>query len=661
MSDQGPTVFGGRYELHRRLARGGMSDVVLARDQVLDRPVAVKVMFAQFAADPAFVERFRREAQAAANLGHPNIVGVFDWGQEGSTYYIVMEFIDGRSLAEILRAEGRLHPDRVADIGIDAASALSVAHREGIVHRDLKAGNLLISNDGQVKVADFGIATAVAEGVQDDLTQAGTVMGTASYFSPEQAQGKTVDPRSDIYSLGVVLYEAIAGRPPFVGESPVAIAYQHVQDEPPSFEELGVTAPPALEAIIMKCLAKDPAARYPTAEDLRADLRRYREGAQLVAPAAAAAAVPIVLPPDPTMAQPAATMAQAPINPASVPMAEPEYYDDTGRRVVYGVLGGIALLAVIVGGVLLAMNLLSSDDPPEEVPVLEAVPDVMNMTLADATRTLQQLGFEVDFVEEPNEDIAEGIVFAQDPPAGEDLEVGETVTLTVSSGAEPRPVANIVGKTLDQARAELEQQGFVVEVREIENTEEEAGTVLAQDPRAGTEARPGDTVILDVALGPDEIPIPLVEGFTPAAATQALNDAGFRVTEAEEPSETVAEGLVTRTDPPAGVAGNDGDTVTIYISTGIPVVQVPNLAQLTPEDASDQLAALGLNVTSGDLETTDPNLIGRVVDQDPLPFTELEAGETVTIFIGVEPPPTPTPVPPTPIPPTPVPPTPTGE
>ena len=315
------------------------------------------------------------------------------------------------------------------------------------------------------------------------------------------------------------------------------------------------------------------------------------------------------------------------------------------------------LLAVIVGGVLLAMNLLSSDDPPEEVPVLEAVPDVVNMTLADATRTLQQLGFEVDFVEEPNEDIAEGIVFAQDPPAGEDLEVGETVTLTVSSGAEPRPVANVVGKTLDQARAELEQQGFVVEVREIENTEEEAGTVLAQDPRAGTEARPGDTVILDVALGPDEIPIPLVEGFTPAAATQALNDAGFRVTEAEEPSETVAEGLVTRTDPPAGVAGRDGDTVTIYISTGIPVVQVPNLAQLTPEDASDQLAALGLNVTSGDLETTDPNLIGRVVDQDPPPFTELEAGETVTIFIGVEPPPTPTPVPPpTPIPPTPVPP-----
>ncbi len=656
MSDQGPTVFGGRYELHRRLARGGMSDVVLARDQVLDRPVAVKVMFAQFAADPAFVERFRREAQAAANLGHPNIVGVYDWGQEGSTYYIVMEFIDGRSLAEILRAEGRLHPDRVADIGIDAASALSVAHREGIVHRDLKAGNLLISNDGQVKVADFGIATAVAEGVQDNLTQAGTVMGTASYFSPEQAQGQTVDPRSDIYSLGVVLYEAVAGRPPFVGESPVAIAYQHVQDKPPSFEELGVTAPPALEAIIMKCLAKDPAARYPTAEDLRSDLRRYREGAQLVAPAAAAVAVPLVLPPDPTMTQPATTMAQAPVNPASAPMAEPEYYDDTGRRVVYGILGGIALLAVIVGGVLLAMNLLS-DDPQEELPVLEAVPDVVNMTLADATRTLQQLGFEVDFVEEPNEEVAEGIVFAQDPPAGEDLEVGETVTLTVSTGAEPRPVANVVGKTLDQARSELEQQGFVVEVREIENTEEEAGTVLAQDPRAGTEARPGDTVILDVALGPDEIPIPNVEGFTPAAATQALNDAGFRVTEAEEPSETVAEGLVTRTDPPAGVAGMDGDTVTIYISTGIPVVQVPNLAQLTPEDASDQLAALGLNVTSGDLETTDPNLIGRVVDQDPPPFTELEAGQTVTIFIGVEPPPTPTPVPtPTPIPPTPVPP-----
>ncbi len=278
MSDSDQTVFGGRYELHRRLARGGMADVYLAHDRLLDRPVAVKVLFAEFASDPSFVERFRREAQAAANLNHPNIVGVYDWGQEGNQYYIVMEYIDGRSLAEILRAEGSLLPERAADIGIDVAAALGFAHRNGVVNRDVKPGNILISSSGQVKVTDFGIARAFDEGVQENLTQAGSVMGTATYFSPEQAQGKPVDPRSDVYSLGVVLYEMVCGRPPFTGDSPVAIAYKHVQEPPAPLRDHKPDIDPALDAIVLKAMAKSTANRYPSAEDLRSDLRRYREG-----------------------------------------------------------------------------------------------------------------------------------------------------------------------------------------------------------------------------------------------------------------------------------------------------------------------------------------------------------------------------------------------
>ena len=283
MANQEPTVFNDRYELHRQIARGGMADVFLARDLLLDRPVAIKVLFDQFSKDKQFVERFRREAQRAANLNHPNIVSVFDWGEESGTYFIVMEYVEGRSLAEIIRTEGSIQPDKVAEISSEVAAALSFAHRNGIVHRDVKPGNVLVAPNGHVKVADFGIARALAN-VQSELTQAGTVMGTATYISPEQAQGIEVDPRSDLYSLGVMIYEMLSGQPPFTGETPVAVAYQHVQDSPASLRSAGVSVAESLEAVTMKLLAKNPVNRYPTAEDLRSDLRRYQEGAHDLRP-----------------------------------------------------------------------------------------------------------------------------------------------------------------------------------------------------------------------------------------------------------------------------------------------------------------------------------------------------------------------------------------
>ena len=279
---RGLTVFNGRYELLRRIARGGMADVYLARDASLGRQVAVKVLFPEFANDPSFVERFRREAKAAANLNHPNIVGIYDWGQEQGTYYIVMEYVVGRSMADVLRSTGPLSPDRAAEIASDVADALSSAHSAGLVHRDIKLGNIIVSDDGQVKVADFGIATALARRTGDNLTHIGSVMGTATYFSPEQAQGKALDGRSDLYSLGVVLYEMIVGKPPFTADTSTAVAVKHVQERPLSPSILGVSIAQSLEAIILKLLAKNPANRYPKAEDLRADLQRYLEGAHSI-------------------------------------------------------------------------------------------------------------------------------------------------------------------------------------------------------------------------------------------------------------------------------------------------------------------------------------------------------------------------------------------
>ena len=285
-----PAIINERYELRHRIGRGGMADVFLGHDRLLDRQVAIKMLFPEFAVDPNFVERFRREAQAAANLNHPNIVNVFDWGKHAATYYIAMEYVDGRTLADILRANGHLTSKQAAEIATEVAAALGFAHAAGLVHRDIKPANILIGTNGTVKVADFGIARALNSSTESNLTQAGAVMGTATYFSPEQAQGAQPDPRSDLYSLGVVMYEMVAGRPPFTGENPVSIAYKQVHDYPTPLNRLVADVPLPFEAIVAKLLSKDPAVRYSTADALREDLRRFRMGERPVALQSAAGA-----------------------------------------------------------------------------------------------------------------------------------------------------------------------------------------------------------------------------------------------------------------------------------------------------------------------------------------------------------------------------------
>jgi beta-lactam-binding protein with PASTA domain/predicted Ser/Thr protein kinase len=631
MSEPGPTVFNGRYELHRRLGRGGMAEVFLARDQLLDRPVAVKVLFPEFATDPAFVERFRREATAAANLNHPNIVGVYDWGEADDTYFIVMEYVDGRTLSEILRDEGPLHPDRTADVGADVAAALGFAHRNGVVHRDVKPGNVLVTQAGQVKVADFGIARAITANADENLTQVGTVMGTATYFSPEQARGDAVDPRSDIYSLGCVLYELVVGRPPFAGDSPMAIAYKHVHESPVPPRHLNVDLPTAIEAIILKCLAKNPVNRYPSAEDLRADLRRFREGNRILAE-------PVMAPPvDPgaTRVVPATAAAAAG---GAATGGPPAYYDDEDeepkRSSGLFLTALIGLLLLLAGMLYLLSQALGfgEDDTPSAAQV--EVPNVIGETVDSAQQILTNLAFEVEITQENNDDQPEGNVFDQDPKGGAKVDEGSTVQLKVSAGANAVPVPDVIGSQVDQARLLLTGQGFTVVTEDVVDEEAPVGEVVDQDPSADDEAPQGSEVRLFVSSGPADRPVPDVVGRTIAEASNLLGQAGFTVNQTSEPSSTVEEGLVIRTDPAPETVQPKGATITVVVSSGPAEETVPSVVGLTEANAINTLRSAGFNPVVVEQSTNDPTEDGRVVDQDPGGNTTATTGSDVTIYVG---------------------------
>jgi len=541
-------VLAGRYEIASLLGQGGMARVFQGTDRVLDRTVAIKVLSPQFADDDQFVARFRREAQAAAGLNHPNIVGVYDTGDQGDVHFIVMEYVEGRTLRDVIRGDGPLLPERAAEIGEAVARALSSAHQAGLVHRDIKPGNIMLTREGEVKVMDFGIART---STGDTLTQTAAILGTASYLSPEQAQGLSVDTRSDIYSLGCVLYEMLTGRAPFIGDSPVAIAYMHVKEDPVPPSRLNQDVPPTLDSVVLKCMAKNPANRYESAEELRADLERARRGLPTLAMPLMADATEVVT--RPVGAGETAVMTGVP----------PDEQEDRRRGwlIALGVI--LALAALGLAAFFLVRALLP---PPTE---LVGVPNVVGDPEDDAVDTLEGAGFEVQVETEFDPEVSRGLVISQDPPAGDRVEEGTEVTLVVSRGPPPEAVPNVVGMTEDEAREALEAAGFEVGQVTPQESDEEEGIVLEQDPPGDSEARPGTAVNLVVSSGPATVAVPDVICQDLGSAQEEIEGEGLDfVVTGSRFSDECPLGTVAEQNPAPETQVQPGSNVRIKESSG---------------------------------------------------------------------------------------------
>ncbi|MGA0893033.1 MAG: Stk1 family PASTA domain-containing Ser/Thr kinase [Ilumatobacteraceae bacterium] len=659
-----------RYEIHKRIGRGGMADVFLARDLLLDRPVAIKVLFPEFAIDPNFVERFRREAQAAANLNHPNIVGVYDWGKFDATYFMAMEFVDGRTLADILRQNVRLNAQKAAEIASEVAAALSFAHRNGVVHRDIKPANILVGVNGQVKVADFGIARAMNSATESNLTQDGSVMGTATYFSPEQAQGAQPDPRSDLYSLGVVLYEMVSSRPPFEGENPVSIAYKQVHENPTPLNQVVPDLPRAFEAIVARLLAKRPELRYATADELRDDLRRFRQGESVRALGVAAAVSGTGAAGVPTGTSPTVV---SPTLPADRGMGAADsgayprtaVYDrrdptgssgmgrPTGGRpprppvAIYAVIALIAVAALAVGGIVL-FNVLTSGNSSGPF----AMPNVVGLQLEEGSGLLTgEYELIVNTVIEANPAYPEGAIVRTDPPAGVDVQAGQLVTVFFNPETTPFALPDVSRLTPEEAAAELSKVGITI--NELIVTEESAdveeGRIIRTDPPAGTEVKQGDSVTIVVSGGPNDVSVPPVTGLVQedALATLTRIEYAFDVRVMEEKSDTIAAGTAIRTDPPSGSVVQKGSPIILYVSSGPEQATVPPLVGLTEAQARALLLELGLSAdVTYEVVAAGSPMIGKVQSQSLPQGLKVDPGTVIRLTVAEAPPPTTT-LPPT--------------
>jgi len=552
------SLLGGRYQMEARIGAGGMAEVFRGFDPVLNRTVAIKVLNPQFARDASFVERFRREAQAAARLNQPNIVAVYDTGADDGTQFIVMEFIEGRTLGEFMETGRKPTPVQAAEIAQKICAALAAAHAAGVIHRDIKPGNVMVTRDGTVKVMDFGIARVLGP---ETAPQTSAVLGTASYLSPEQAQGGPVDARTDIYSLGAVLYEMLAGRPPFMGDTPVAVAYKQVNETPVVPSQLNPDVPARLDAVVMKALSKNPSNRYQTADEFSADLERVIKGQEveatpLLAGVAAAEATQVISRPQQTAVLP--------------PVEEP---DGSGRKVWLGILIGILVVAVLAGGGYLLVSSLTNDN---EGSVLVVVPNLVGMTREQAEADLTDRGL-VPVARNRETDPADadpGTVVDQNPKDGVEVAKGAEVKIFIAVEPNTVDVPDLSGMTLGEASSALAADGLTLGSRTPEaNADIEVDRVIRSEPAAGEPVAPGSVVDVVVSTGPEQVTVPDVSTgcLSKGAASKALKDAGLEAQEGD-PQPSVPDcpnaNRIIGQEPPAGTTVDAGSVVTIFPGGG---------------------------------------------------------------------------------------------
>jgi serine/threonine-protein kinase len=647
-----PRRLGGRYELGSVLGRGGMAEVYLAHDTRLGRTVAVKTLRVDLARDPSFQARFRREAQSAASLNHPSIVAVYDTGEDYvdgvSIPYIVMEYVDGSTLRELLHSGRKLLPERAMEMTVGILQALEYSHRAGIVHRDIKPANVMLTRTGQVKVMDFGIARAMGDSGMT-MTQTAAVIGTAQYLSPEQAKGEQVDARSDLYSTGCLLYELLTVRPPFVGDSPVAVAYQHVREDPqpPSVYDPEVT--PAMDAIVLKALTKDPNYRYQSADEMRADVEAALDGQPVAATAAMGAAgygYPQYADGGATTAMPQQADQHTSMLP---PMREEDggygYDDRPDRRRqkksnnTSTVLLVIAGVLVLVGAIFLGKALFSHDNPASDA----KVPNFVGSTLADAKTKATNV--DLTLVNDPSAFCgAKGQICKQTPAADAAVPDDKTVHVTVSKGSAPVAVPDVRHDTSEAAQQQLTAKGFTnVKVVYQESTTEDADIVLKQDPDPGTKLDTGKTITLTVSKKPTTATPANVKGDTYDDAVKALKDLGFtNITRApqDQPSTETDKGdVISQTPPPSDGPISLDTNIVLQVSSGPapttpptsdtpPAATMPQTAGQTLGGIKAQLAAMNLNIQVQVINGPDDDN-AQVFTSNPAPGSPLTQNQTV--------------------------------
>ncbi|TQC50352.1 Stk1 family PASTA domain-containing Ser/Thr kinase [Rhodococcus sp. WS4] len=630
-----PRNLSSRYELGEILGFGGMSEVHLARDVRLSRDVAIKVLRADLARDPTFYLRFRREAQNAAALNHPAIVAVYDTGEAetdaGPLPYIVMEYVDGDTLRDIVRGEGPMAPRRAMEVISDVCAALDFSHRNGIVHRDVKPANVMINRAGAVKVMDFGIARAISD-ASSPMTQTAAVIGTAQYLSPEQARGEQVDARSDVYSLGCVLFEILTGEPPFKGDSPVAVAYQHVREDPQTPSAVNPDIPRELDSVILKAMSKNPANRYQTAADMRSDLVRVLGGQRPSAPM-------VMSDEDRTTIlgavdsgagnyrRPPATSATAA---AKTDAAEPDKKKNPMRMALLTL--GALIVVGIVGAFLWSVGPGSKADQV-------TMPDVTNQAADDAETTLQNLGFRVARQQKPDAVVATGNVITTRPVGGVQVDEGSTITLEVSSGPEQVKVPRLAGLTQQEAQQELNAVGLRLDtaVARAPSDVSDVDKVIEQNPSSGASISLDSEVAITVGTGPEQIRIPDVTGQKVEVAQANIEGAGFKV-QIQNIDSGVPKGQVVSTDPVGGSTAAKGDTIQIRVSNGNNI-EMPDLTGKTVSQALAELRSAGWSGSSASLNQTqtstlDPEMVGKIISQEQPPGSEITKNGVVSVGVG---------------------------